>query len=78
MSLWQRVKTSWMAEYNRPTDIYDVPCRLAWLVTLILFGLACWQLGPDAAIKGYWWAIPIALLVIWVCDLLGDWLRKPK
>lgn len=78
MGLWQRAKQSWMEEYNRPTDICNVPCLLAWLLSLTLLGLAWWRIGLGATIKGYWWAVPIALLVIWLCDLLGDWLRKRK
>lgn len=78
MGLWQRAKESWVREYNRPTDIYDVPCRCAWLVSLTVLGLAWWRIGLGTTFKSYWWAIPIALLVIWLCDLLGDWLRKRK
>lgn len=76
--MWKRVKASWTKEYNRPGDRLDIPNRLAWLVSIVLLGVGWWQIGLWATIKTYWWAIPVALLVIWLCDFWGDWMRKGK
>ena len=51
MGLWQRAKESWMEEYNRPTDIYNVPCICAWLSSLTVLGLAWWRIGLGTTIK---------------------------
>ena len=72
MSLWKKMKNSWKKEYNRPWDVYNIPCEVAWVVSLALLGIGFWS----GTIKTYWWVALICLCVIGITDFAGDWCRK--